>query len=263
MTQHTVVAVYETAAQAAAAVRDLQAANILPDAISQHTKTFSASDTGSSAPPREQGFWAGLFGEPEHDTTVYDRSIESGSSVLSVRVPDEGVDRVTSILEAHHPIDLDESAAQYTAQDTASPTAPAGARAATTDEDTIRLAEENLSVGKRSVSGGTTRVRRYVVETPVEERVALQGEKVVVDRRPVTGGQPVAEFTDKTIEMTEVNEEPVVSKTARVTEEVSLHKEATDRVETVRDTVRRDEVEIEQEAGDGRATMPPRPNSNT
>jgi len=46
MTQHTVVAVYETAAQAAAAVRDLQAANILPDAISQHTKTFSASDTG-------------------------------------------------------------------------------------------------------------------------------------------------------------------------------------------------------------------------
>ena len=263
MTQHTVVALYETAAQAAAAVRDLQAANILPDAISQHTKTFSASDTGSSAPPREQGFWAGLFGEPEHDTTVYDRSIESGSSVLSVRVPDEGVDRVTSILEAHHPIDLDERATQYTSQDTTSRSAPAaGTRAATTDEDTIRLAEENLSVGKRSVSGGTTRVRRYVVETPVEEQVALKGEKVVVDRHPVTGGQPVAEFTDKIIEMTEVNEEPVVSKTARVTEEVSLHKEATDRVETVRDTVRRDEVEIEQEAGKGRAT-PPRPNSNT
>jgi len=63
--------------------------------------------------------------------------------------------------------------------------------------------------------------------------------------------------------MTELNEEPVVSKTARVTEEVTLHKEATDRVETVRDTVRRDEVEIEQETGDGRATTPPRPNSNT
>ena len=71
----------------------------------------------------------------------------------------------------------------------------------------------------------------------------------------------MAEFTDKTIEMTEVNEEPVISKTARVTEEVSLHKEATDRVETVRDTLRRDEVEIEQEAGKGRAT-PARPDSN-
>ena len=35
MPYHTVVAVYETAAQAAAAVNDLQVAHILPDAISQ------------------------------------------------------------------------------------------------------------------------------------------------------------------------------------------------------------------------------------
>src|ERR1700728_3552258 len=49
--------------------------------------------------------------------------------------------------------------------------------------------------------------------------------------------------------MTETSEEAVVSKTARVPEEVSLRKEASDRVETVRDTVRRDEVEIEQVPG--------------
>ena len=79
----------------------------------------------------------------------------------------------------------------------------------------------------------------------------------MVDRRPVTGGQPVANFTDKTIEMTETHEEPVISKTARVTEEVSLHKEVTDRVETVRDTVRRDEVEVEQVPG---TAVPPRSN---
>ncbi len=75
MPNHTVVAVYETAAQAAAAVRDLQAAHILPDAISQHTKTLTASDTAHSA-PREQGFWASLFGS--EDTSVYDRSVEEG-----------------------------------------------------------------------------------------------------------------------------------------------------------------------------------------
>ena len=114
MPNHTVVAVYETAAQAAAAVRDLQAAHILPDAISQHTKTLTASGTAHSA-PREQGFWASLFGS-EHDTSVYDRSVEEGASVLTVRVPDDGVDRVTSILESHNPIDLDERAAQYTAE---------------------------------------------------------------------------------------------------------------------------------------------------
>jgi uncharacterized protein (TIGR02271 family) len=100
-----------------------------------------------------------------------------------------------------------------------------------------------------SVFLGCKGFRRYVVEIPVEEQVALQDEKVVVDRRPVTGGQPVATFTDKIIEMTETHEVPVISKTARVTEEVSLHKKVSDRVEKVRDTVRRDEVEIEQVPG--------------
>ena len=251
MPNHTVVAVYETATQAAAAVRDLQAAHILPDAISQHTKTITTSGTAST--PREQGLWASLFGS--EDTSVYDRSVEEGASVLTVRVPDDGVDRVTSILELHNPIDLDERAAQYTTEGATGSAAPHSRRAS--DEGTIQLAEESLAVGKRAVSGGTTRVRRYVVETPVEEQVTLQDEKVVIDRRPITGGQTVAEFTDKTIEMTETHEEPVVSKTARVTEEVSLHKEMTDRVETVRDTVRRDEVEVEQVPG---TAIPPRSN---
>jgi stress response protein YsnF len=45
----------------------------------------------------------------------------------------------------------------------------------------------------------------------------------------------------------ETDEEPVVSKTARVKEEVVVHKEATDRAETVRDTVRRQDVEIDRD----------------
>ncbi len=49
--------------------------------------------------------------------------------------------------------------------------------------------------------------------------------------------------------MTESAEEAVVSKTARVYEEVGLRKEATERVETVRDTVRKEEVEVEQVPG--------------
>ncbi len=49
--------------------------------------------------------------------------------------------------------------------------------------------------------------------------------------------------------MTESAEEAVVSKTARVYEEVGLRKEATDRVETIRDTVRKEEVEVEQIPG--------------
>ena len=47
--------------------------------------------------------------------------------------------------------------------------------------------------------------------------------------------------------MVETDEEAVVSKTARVKEEIVVQKEATDRVETVRDTVRRQDVEIERD----------------
>lgn len=264
MNEQTIVAVYDTAAHADAAVRDLKAANVPANAISQHAKSGSMTGTERTEmvePARRQGFWSSLFGgEPDYDTTVYDRSIDSGATVVTVRVPTEYFDRVSNILETHNPIDLDERAAQYgtgqttTARTTAAPAyAPRGAATGATDGGTMQLSEETLSVGKRAVSGGTTRIRRYVVETPVEKQVNLHSERVTVDRRPVTDARPAsnANFADndKTIEMTETSEEAVVSKTARVKEEVSLRKEASDRVETVKDTVRREDVDIEQVPG--------------
>ena len=120
---------------------------------------------------------------------------------------------------------------------------------------TLQLAEEQLAVGKRLVNRGGTRVRRYVVETPVEESVSLHEEKVTLERHPVTDGRPVTDsFSDRTIELTESAEEAVVSKTARVVEEVQLGKVATDRTETVRDTIRKEEVEIEQLPGTATTT---------
>ena len=52
-------------------------------------------------------------------------------------------------------------------------------------------------------------------------------------------------FAEKTVEVTETNEEAVVAKTARIAEEVVIHKEVEQHIETVRDTVRRDNVEVE------------------
>ena len=49
--------------------------------------------------------------------------------------------------------------------------------------------------------------------------------------------------------MRETAEVPVVSKEARVVEEVSLDKEITERQETIRDTVRNTEVDVEQIPG--------------
>jgi uncharacterized protein (TIGR02271 family) len=124
------------------------------------------------------------------------------------------------------------------------------------DSEAIPLTEETLSVGKRAVNRGTTRIRRYVVDTPVEENVSLRDETVSVERRPVADARPVTDpdFTDKVVEVTETAEEAVVSKTARVKEEVVIHKEAAERAETVRDTVRREDVDITKEPGIERAT---------
>jgi len=114
-------------------------------------------------------------------------------------------------------------------------------------EEVIPLSEEELRVGKRTVDRGTTRIRRYVVEKPVEQTVNLQSEKVTVERRqPIgtTAGPGAGAFEERVVEVRETAEEPVVSKTAHVAEEVVVGRETTERTETVRDTVRREDVEI-------------------
>ncbi len=234
------------------------------------------------------GFWSNLFGGSSDDHAVYDNALQSGGNVVTVAgVPEHDFEAVMTILEKHNPIDIDERAATYSGAApmtgtssfgtttvatttgmtdvgmagsdlvgsdirSTQPTSTAGLTTTAEQGGTIQLAEEQLAVGKRLINRGGTRVRRYVVETPVEESVTLHEEKVTLERHPVTDGRPVtnADFTDKTIELTETAEEAVVSKTARVVEEVSLGKTATDRTETIRDTIRKEEVEIEQLPGD-------------
>jgi uncharacterized protein (TIGR02271 family) len=119
-------------------------------------------------------------------------------------------------------------------------------------EQVLSLSEEQLDVGKRTVDRGTTRVRRYVVEKPVEENVTLRGERVTVERRqPIeTDAAPrTGAFEERVVEVRETAEEPVVAKTAHVAEEVVIGREATERTETVKDTVRREDVEVTNDAG--------------
>ena len=283
MNEETMVAVFDRPDQADAAVRDLLAAGLSESAITRHARTASgmtpAAETVEHAPPREEGFWSRLFGgDREYDSQVYERSVEGGSTVISVQVPEHQITRVAEILDRHNPVDIDERATGYGLTGTAA-TAPvadyaetpydapvartaeiadpaerarsaaayerAGADLAETgavgigESETLRLAEERLAVGKRLINRGGTRIRRYVVETPVEKNVTLHEERVTLDCVPVTDVIPAndADFTERTIEMTETSEEAVISKEAFVTEEIHLRREAVDRVETVRETV--------------------------
>jgi len=268
MTEETIVAMYDMPAHAEAAIRDLKAADVPPNAISSHAQGGTAGGT-TAAPAREPGFWASLFGGESTDSAVYDRSVASGSTVVTVKVPEQHKSRVVEILERHDPIDFDDRAASYGTTQTTTTTAAAPAMVASTKaplpkaaapqatarpvataagDETIKVMEERLTVGKRAVNNGGARVRSYVVETPVEEQVSLHSETVHVERRPVTDGRLVtdADFRERSVEMQEISEEAVVGKEARVVEEISLRKEASDRVETVRDTVRQTKVDVEQ-----------------
>src|SRR6266850_2160711 len=157
MNEEIIVAVYDTEAHADAAVRDLEAAHVPPTAITCHAGGRAASGTpGSIGNPAGQGFWSSLFGgEPDHETAVYDRSLESGSSVVTVRIPaEQHVDRVTEILERHHPINIDERAASFGLGANRTPAAVAGAQGShdtalrNSGEEVIALSEEQLTVGK-------------------------------------------------------------------------------------------------------------------
>jgi iron-sulfur cluster repair protein YtfE (RIC family) len=114
-------------------------------------------------------------------------------------------------------------------------------------EEVIPLGEEVLEVTKRTENRGTVRIRRYVVETPVEKPVTLQSERVVVERRKPIEDKVTGEIlTEVTVEVVETAEVPVINKRARLREEIVVRTEHTQHVETVRDTVRRDEVDIQQ-----------------
>lgn len=119
-------------------------------------------------------------------------------------------------------------------------------------DEMIPVVEERLNVGKRVREHGRVRIRSYAIETPVSEQVSLREENVHVERRPVDREPTAADerlFEERTIEATERAEEAVVSKDARVVEEVGLRKEADQRTETIQDSVRRTEVEVEDERG--------------
>lgn len=206
-------------------------------------------------------------GAPKNEARLYEQGVERGGSLVTVTTDDREAAKAAEIMQQYEPIYV-EALAEWggpgmngstTSYDqnsdrSVSPTALATdsdttMRTTGTDGDeTIPVVEEQVRIGKREVERGGVRVRSYVTERPVEEQVRLRDETVRVERRPVdrpvSGADDV--FRERSIELTETDEEAVISKEARVIEEVVVRKDVEERVETVRDTVRRTDVEVEQ-----------------
>lgn len=203
---------------------------------------------------------------PEPDQHLYHEALKRGGYLLTVNVDEQYADRVHTMLEGSNAVDVEAREQQYRSEGVLPAVATAAAmpkpapKTERVGDDTIQLVEEQLVVGKRQVERGGVRVRSYVVETPVHEQVSLREEHVEIERRLVNQrltGATADAFQERDISLTERSEEAVVAKDARVVEEIGLRKEVTERTETVEDTVRRTEVEVEQLTG--RERTPPTP----
>jgi len=216
----------------------------------------------------EASFWEELksaFGvADEQDQQIYAEAARRGAVAVGVSFDhDEGEptsEQAIQILQRYQPLDLDAQATQWRKEGWTGSTgvgAATGSAAVSRAEgnvgtartqEAIPIVQEQLKVGKRAISNGGVRVHTRVTETPVQEQIGLREEQVHVERRPVD--RPVTDadkvFQDRTIEATATREEAVVSKEARVVEEVAISKEASERTETVRDTVRKTDVEVEK-----------------
>lgn len=263
MTYEKIVTLFDSSDHAEAARRNLESAGFPSSEISMITsKTLALAGERL----REPGLWHRLFGRDiqPYEATLYGRSVDAGGTVLTVRVPESDVAKAVNILNAHQSVDLLKRAEQQglvtsaTPKTVAAPAAPltrtaappaaTGTTAATlAGEEVLALAEEQINIGKRVVHQGASRIRRFVIETPVETQVTLHEEHARVVRRAITDPNYIRnlDWSDKTVEIVETAEEPVVTKSAHVAEEVVIHREGSDHVKTVRDKVRRQQVEVE------------------
>jgi len=111
----------------------------------------------------------------------------------------------------------------------------------------VPVIEEELKAGVREKQAGTARVTKNVVEEQKTIDVPVQREEVYVTERKVDRAATKEDLAmmDRDIEIPLKQQEVVTSKEAVVTGEVNVRKEVTRDTERVTDTVRREEVRVE------------------
>jgi uncharacterized protein (TIGR02271 family) len=253
--QNIVVGMFDRADQAMAFADALKSRGIPSDRITIEDKLPDTTETMPETRTFFQKIGDALSGR---DRQTFHEGIRRGHTVVSVQVPEGQIDEIVTLMRSHGAFDIDERVSTWQKEGfTLREEVGRTRELRDHDKEVLPVVEEQLRVGKRAVEHGGVRVYSHVTERPVEEQVNLREEHVVVDRRPVdrplTGNEPGL-FQEGSFEVTERSEEAVINKEARVVEEVVVGKTVNERTETVRDTVRRTDVDVEQIAGTQRVT---------
>lgn len=182
------------------------------------------------------------------DVDFYIESVQHGDTLISVDSPEDKVNQVADIFSRYDVIDVDARAENLRSQGS-----NVQLRDYRDNDHVLQVVEETLAVGKREVERGRVRVYNRITERVVEEQIGLRDETINVARRPVdrelSGAELESAFQERSYEMREIDEEAVVGKVARVVEEVTISKDVVENIETIRDTVRRSDVQVEEYSG--------------
>nr|WP_298720558.1 YsnF/AvaK domain-containing protein [uncultured Steroidobacter sp.] len=266
MTTRTITAIYDSEPEAQQARQQLLSHGLADDDVRIVSHQLSSTRVGSDS-GEDKGMWESIkdFFVGHEDRPAYSEGLRRGGCLLTARVTDERSDEAIAVLESTNAVDLDQRTEQWRSEgwsgesselsgtDRTSPGMAASPSTEDTmgEEQSIPVAEERLRVGKREVDRGGVRVRSYVVEEPVREDLSLREERVEIEQRPTQGAAEATGdvFREQTIEVSERGEEPVVAKDAVVTGEVVVRKTAEEHTETVEDTVRHTEVDVDDTRG--------------
>ena len=280
---HTVVGIFNTAAEAQTAAQKLSASQFKLEDVDVADNRYSAGNTNTKGADRDPSdyqntsgtltegaadaagrtgdsignFFSNLFGDDDDNDRAnrYSHVARQSGSIVTVHChSDENAKTAARILDEAGAINVDDKAAEmgYKGNNYAAGQQQqndTNRQTAGNDQVSAKVIEENLEVGKRVEQTGGARLRSRIVERPVEASVRLREEHVTVDRHPVDRPATDADFNafkEGTVEVTESAERAVVAKEARVVEEVTLGKEVSEREETIRDTVRKTEVDVER-----------------
>lgn len=178
-------------------------------------------------------------GYDEDKAKKYAEALQKGGTLIVAEVDD---DKADAVLEAMRRFEV------LTPEALLERTSSQSRGRSSEQTEKAQVIEEELEVGKSQTTGGK-RLKTEVSEREVNETVSLREENVEVERsrvdRTIKPEEADKAFQERTVEMTETKEKPMVSKQAHVVEEVTLTKQAGEREENVRGTVRRQDVKVE------------------
>jgi stress response protein YsnF len=184
---------------------------------------------------------------PEPDVHVYLEGVRQGGTLVTANATGNNISKEAEIMAGFHMVNIPDRVKElrkvHSNLQLADPAK---------DEQVLEVVEEELEVGTQRVERGRMRIYSKVTERQAEEQVRLRDETIRVQRRPVRRAVSTTDpdlFRERSYEMTEIDEEAVINIRAQVFEEVVIGKEVAEKIETIHQTLRRTDVEIEEVPG--------------